>query len=93
MTNENKPVKKFLAGGVSAALWKNNTKFGDGKEVETLSVTLDRRYKDKDGTWKSSGSLKLNDIPKAVLVLSKAYDYMASKGEDNEAIPEEEVVV
>jgi len=27
------------------------------------------------------------------LVLSKAYDYMASKGEDNDAIPEEEVVV
>lgn len=93
MANENKPVKKFQAGGVSAALWKHNTKFGDGKEVETLSVTLDRRYMDKDGNWKSSASLRLNDIPKAVLVLSKAYDYMVSKGEDNDETPVEEAIM
>ena len=83
MANENKPVKKFQAGGVSAAIWQNRTTLKSGTEIETLSVSIDRRYKDKDGEWKNSSSLKLNDVPKAVMVLSKAYDYMASKDKDD----------
>ena len=57
MTNGNKPVRKFRAGGVSAAVWKNTAALKNGSEMETLAVTLDRRYKDNDGIWKSSGSL------------------------------------
>ena len=85
MTNgkENKPVKKFQAGGVSAALWMNKTTLKDGRQIESLSVTVDRRYKDNDGEWQSSGSLKENDIPKALVVLAKAYDYITAKGEDS----------
>lgn len=86
MTNgkgDNKPVKKFQAGGISAALWENKASLKDGRQIETLSVTIDRRYKDSDGSWQSSGSLKLNDLPKAILVLSKAYEYMAAPEHDN----------
>jgi hypothetical protein len=86
MTNEkeNKPVKKFQAGGISAALWANKMTLKDGRHIETLSVSLDRRYKDSDGEWKSSGSFKENDIPKAMLVLAKAYEFMTAK-EANDA--------
>jgi hypothetical protein len=75
---ENKPVKKFQSGAVSAALWTNTTTLKDGRSIETLSVTLDRRYKDSDGEWKSSSSFKENDIPKAMLVLGKAFEFMTS---------------
>ena len=75
MANGNtKPIKKFGCGGVSAAVWKNNRIRQDGSELTTHSVTLDRRYKDKDGVWQSSSSLQSNDVPKAILVLSKAYE-------------------
>ena len=94
MANEtNKPEKKYRAGGVSAALWKNTAKLSDGREIETLSVTIDRRYKDKSGNWQSSGSLKLNDIPKALLVLGQAYQYMATKEVNGEETPVEEIVL
>jgi len=77
------PLKKFIAGAVSAAVWENKANLKDGRQIESLSVTIDRRYKDNDGSWQSSGSLKLNDLPKAILVLSKAYEYMASPEHDN----------
>ena len=40
------------------------------------TVSLDRAYKDKNGGWKHAGSLRLNDLPKAALVLNKAYEYL-----------------
>lgn len=94
MANENnKPVKKYQAGGISGAVWKNATTLQNGKDIESLSVTLDRRYKDSNGNWKSSSSFRQNDIPKVVLVLSKAYEFMVLKGkEDNGDMTEEEVV-
>ena len=39
-------MKTFTAGGVSAALWQNETRLQNGQEIVTLSVTLDRRYKE-----------------------------------------------
>lgn len=70
---ENTPVKKFRAGAVSATIWTNTSK--EGGEYNTVS--FERGYKDKDGAWKSTSSLRLNDLPKAALVLTKAYEYIA----------------
>lgn len=75
------PVKKFSAGGVSAAVWENESK--DGQVF--YSVTLDRRYKDANEEWKSSGSLRQNDLPKAVLVLQKAYEYLVLRDDPPQA--------
>jgi len=82
--NNNKPVKQFRAGGVSAAVWSNPSVGEDGVERQFMTVTLDRRYKDKDGNWQSSDSLRANDIPKAVLVLKKAYDYVVTPDESDD---------
>ena len=91
---DNKPVKKIQAGGVTAALWRNSLTLKSGQEIETLSATLDRRYKDKSGEWRSSSSFQANDIPKAVLVLIRAYAHMMSRSEDDQGpqVPVEEVV-
>ncbi|RME31919.1 hypothetical protein D6789_01170 [Candidatus Woesearchaeota archaeon] len=70
---ENTPLKKFRAGAVSATIWTNTSK--EGGEYNTVS--FERGYKDKDGTWKTTSSLRLNDLPKAALVLTKAYEYLA----------------
>ena len=66
------PIKKFSAGGVQVAVWENQGK--EGRRFN--SVSIDRRYKDKNDKWKSTGSLKQNDIPKAVLALQRAYEYI-----------------
>ncbi len=69
------PVKKFSAGAVQVAIWEN-----DGKEgAKFNTVSIQRSYKDKDGEWKSSNSLNTSDLPKAILTLQKAYEYLALK--------------
>ena len=73
----NPPEKKFSTGAITATVWKNNgTSKRDGAQIEFRTIQLDRRYKDKDGSWKSTNSLRINDLPKAALVLNKAYEYL-----------------
>ena len=69
------PIKKFSVGGIQLAIWEN-----EGQEGRKFySVSFDRRYKDKEGNWKSTTSLGANDLPKAILALQKAYEFIALK--------------
>ena len=78
-----KPVAKFRAGQVTCALWQNEAVMNGGK-VNILRATVERRYKDRDGTWKSSGSFGRNEIPMAIYVLQKAFETMVEKPEDQD---------
>lgn len=82
------PVRKFRAGTIACALWRNEAVFG-GRNVPMLKATVERRYRDSDGTWKSSGSFSRNDIPLVVYCLQQAFDAMikhdASTDETGEA--------
>ena len=71
---ENKPEKKFKAGAVTATIWTNTSERGSYGTVQ-----LARVYKDKNNAWKNTSSLRENDIPKATLVLQKAFEYLAFK--------------
>jgi len=73
-----KPVKKFSAGAVQVAVWENEGKEG----TNYYSVSMSKRYKDKNDEWKDSSSLKQTDLPKAVLALNKAYEYLTLKDDD-----------
>lgn len=74
-TTGNKPAGKFKAGAVTATIWANTAK-GETGDVQYFSVALDRRYMDKNGAWQSTSSLRVNDLPKAALVLHKAYEHL-----------------
>ena len=67
------PIAKFRAGQVSAALWENEIQTG-GRTVTILKATIQRRYRDTDGNWKSSTSFSRNEIPLAVHCLQKAFE-------------------
>lgn len=77
------PEKKFRAGSISATIWKNAGTSKDGKPVEYRTISLQRSYTDKTGAWQSTSSLRLNDLPRASLVLNKAYEYLALKNENS----------
>ena len=85
MGNENaKPIKKYQAGAVNLAVWKNTlAPDADGRENVMYSVTLERRYKDRAGAWQSTSSFHTNDIPKAALLLQKAYEFMTLDAQEN----------
>lgn len=82
---KNLPEKKFRAGAIAATVWSNET-VRDGKKVSYKTISFERSYKDKDNTWKQTNSLRQADIPKAVLVLSKAYEYLAMNADEEEDI-------
>ena len=79
----NMPEKKFRAGAVSATVWKNKTENKEGSEVEYKTISLERNYTDKEGKWQSTNSFRINDLPKAKVVLDKAYEYLVLKEEVN----------
>ena len=66
---------KFRAGQVSCALWENQVNV-NGQMVMMLKATVERRYKDKSGVWKSSGSFSRNEIPLVQWCLDQAFTAM-----------------
>ena len=46
----------------------------NGRSVTMLKATVERRYKDKNDKWQSSGSFSRNEIPLAVYCLQKAFE-------------------
>jgi hypothetical protein len=68
-----KPVAKFRAGQVASAVWENEVDVS-GRTVKILKATVQRRYKDRDGNWQSSGSFSRNEIPLAIYCLQKAFE-------------------
>ena len=87
-----KPVAKFKAGQVAAAIWENEITSKAGTKVPMLKVTVARRYMDKDGNWQTSSSLRVNDLPRAGLVLQKAYEYLVLKEQGSTSLSEEEAI-
>ena len=81
----NIPEKKFSTGGLTATVWQNQGKSKTGEEVSFRTVSFQRRYVDKDGEWKSTSTLRINDLPRASLVLQKAYEYLVMKELGNAA--------
>jgi len=82
------PIKKFRAGTISCALWENDIPTANGGKVPMLKATVERRYKDKDGNWKSSGSFSRNEIPLAVYCLIKAFAAMVEESSREEEVSE-----
>lgn len=79
MGETNQPEKKFSTGAISASVWENQGKSKSGEEVKYKTISLQRAYKDKEGNWQHTNSLRVNDLPKASLVLQKAFEYAVLK--------------
>lgn len=77
-----KPEVSFKVGAVRASIFRNQIQ--RGKELINIGkVLLEVKYRDKDGQWKSTYSMSANEIPKAILALQKAYDYLMTRKPDD----------
>jgi len=77
-----KPEKSFKCGGCEAAIFGNEIVKG-GKTAIIKKVSFQKRYKGADGEWKTTSSLDVNEIPKAILVLFRAYEHACSGHSDD----------
>ena len=68
------PVKKIKIGAIEVAVWENTS--NEGKKF--FNTTMERSYKDGE-EWKKTNSLRDSDIPKTVLALQKAYEFIMLK--------------
>jgi len=78
------PEKKFSTGAINATIWQNQGKDKNGQTVPYRTVSLQRRYKDPKGVWQSASSLRVNDLPRASLVLQKAFEYLVIREKENQ---------
>ncbi len=90
----NTPEKKFIAGPIAATVWQNQGKNRTGEVVGYRTVSLQRSYKDKNGVWQHTSSFRANDLPRATLVLQKAFEFLTLREaqSDNSYVAEEEVI-
>ena len=84
-----KPVRTVRAGIVRASVWRNLKATKDGGEFEAFNVTVNRRYRDRDGKWSNGHSFGINDIPKAILALSKAYEYLVLEDKEENVVEQQ----
>jgi hypothetical protein len=82
-----KPETVFKVGAVRASIFRNSIQKA-GKFILLPKVVIEVRYKDKTGQWNGTNSLSLNDLPKAILALQKAFEYlMEHKGPEEAEEP------
>jgi hypothetical protein len=73
-----KPEKVFRAGNCSASIFVNEIE-KDGKKYNIPKIALEICYKDSEGKWQNTNRIGQHELPKAILVLSKAYEWIAIK--------------
>ena len=72
------PEKIIMVGPCRVTIFRN-TCLKDGKEIEIPKVVLEVRYKDKHGRWRGTQGITLREIPKAILALEKAFEYLMNQ--------------
>ena len=73
-----KPKWRVKAGVLEAACWQATGKSADGSSRDFHTVTIQRVYKDKEGNWQYSQSLRRQDLLPMARLLEKAYDKLAA---------------
>jgi hypothetical protein len=82
--NSNAPIKIIMCGSCRVAVFLNTVSM-DGKEIEIPKVLLEVRYKDHNGKWRGTPGITLRELPKAILALQQAYEYLLTEGKRDPA--------
>lgn len=76
------PVAVFRFESVSAAVFADPVKTQKAS-FTLLSVSLRRAYRDEQGAWQHTNSLRASDLLPAALALLKAYEFVADAQSDD----------
>lgn len=71
-----RPAKEFKAGGVRAAIWKEQHSEA-GREMVRFSVKIEKRYFDEASKeWRNTDYFFVNDLPRLRLVAERAFEFI-----------------
>jgi len=79
-----KPEQVFKVGAVRASVFRNVIQ-KNGRAIPLPKVVIEVRYRDKTGQWNGTNSLSVNDLPKAILALQKAFEYLMEHKQPEQA--------
>ncbi len=71
-----KPIKSFSVEDVSASVWSRQH-LVRGQPKTFYSVTVERSYKDRDGTWKYTKSFDQDSLGKVIQTVQQAHEFIA----------------
>ncbi len=71
---QSKPVKTFRFRGISASVFENTT-YADNQPVRFFKVSVQRAFK-QDGEFRHNSSFGRDDIPVAMHVLHRAWQFI-----------------
>ena len=74
MSESQKPIRKFRAGHLEIAVWANEIAVA-GDTVVSYSCTMKKTIKVGED-WKETNSLFANELPIAMMLLNKAYQWI-----------------
>ena len=74
-TSPAKPVATFRYGSVSAAVFTNTVSKG-GKTFDVHAVSVRRSYRNAQGEWEQTHSLRAADLLPTALALQKCYEFI-----------------
>ena len=69
-TTNNLPADRIRIGRIEAAIWEN-----PGEKGPSFTVTIKRRYRDKENNWQATPSMGRDDL----LLLAKVADLAHSR--------------
>ena len=67
---KNQPIETYKANGVELSIWQNRGQNGDYR-----TATIQRSFKDANGNWKSTRTLRLNDLAILAALASEAFKH------------------
>ena len=70
------PEVSIKCGACRASVFVKEIDRGGGVTGTVKNVSFQKRYLDANDKWQSTNSLNVNDIPKAILALQKAYEHI-----------------
>ena len=71
------PIKRFKAGCIQVAVWRNEGTKKTGEPTDYYTVTCERRFKHpKTQQWQSSHTWGKQDMPTLAVLMDAAYKYV-----------------
>ncbi len=73
--SKNSPVTTFRNRGISASVFENTS----DKDRTYFSVSIQKRYRDKEGNWQNSSNFMRDELPVLEHVVRQAFAYILEK--------------
>lgn len=76
------PAFKSRKGNIEANVWENTKDGKNGEKFTVQTVKVHKNYNDGK-EWKTTDTLGVNEVPKAIEALKECYNHMLTSKKDN----------